>query len=365
VLARSHQALVDRHTAEALALLPDRLRIWDAHTHIGRDEDGFSQDPGQQLDEMRSHGIERAFTFAFNDPERVPAYRVPNDRVLRWAAESDGMLVPFCRLDMADEPMAEARRCLAAGARGIKLHPRAQAFGFDEAALRPVFDLAAELRVPILIHAGRGLPPIAEQLRELVESHPHAQLILAHGAIADLAHISRILTDHPNVVYDTSIWSATDLHALLAAVSPQQVLFASDTPYGTHPFGIVQLAHALHLAGATPDQVADLFWNNAERVSRGEPAASLTPPLLAEPSRISRQQMRIIEYLAMAASLLWLQQDDVPGAVNLARCACDPDAGDGFGEVAELLDACGELWDSDRRGSFHLLQLAQSLAISR
>ena len=52
--------------------------------------------------------------------------------------------------------------------------------------------------------------------------------------------VLRVLIDHPNVAYDTSVWSSTDLRALLAAAAPEQVLFASDTPYGTHPVGIVQ-----------------------------------------------------------------------------------------------------------------------------
>ena len=345
-------------------MLPDELRIWDAHTHLGLDEDGLSQDVGSQLDAMRAHGIERAFTFALNDPERAPAYRTPNDRVLAWAAESGGMLVPFCRLDMSDGPLDEARRCLALGARGIKLHPRAQRFGFDEAALRPVFELAAEHRVPILIHAGRGLPPIADQLQHLVELHQQAQLILAHAAIADLEHIARVLTDHPNVVYDTSVWSATDVRALLAAAAPEQILFASDTPYGTHPFGIVQLAHALHAAAAGSAATAAIFWDNAERVGDGRPADALSPPLLTGSGRLSYQRLRVIEYLAMAVALAWMQQDDTPGALNLARCACDPDSDDGLHDAAELIEAAGELWDEDRRGCFHMIQLAQSLVLS-
>src|SRR5438445_1262531 len=153
VLTARHQALLDRHVADARALLPDDLRIWDAHAHLGVDEDGFAQDPATEIDDLRAHGIRRAFVFPFNDPERAPAYRVPNDRVLAWAAASDGMLVPFCRLDMADGPLTEARRCLALGARGIKLHPREQGFGFEERSLRPVFELAAEHAVPNPIHA--------------------------------------------------------------------------------------------------------------------------------------------------------------------------------------------------------------------
>jgi uncharacterized protein len=164
--------LIDGHLRRVLETLPEGCPIWDAHTHLGADEDGFAQTPDQLLAEMRAHGITRANAFPFNDPERAPAYSVPNDRVLAWAAESDGMLVPFCRLDMADGPLEEATRCLDGGARGIKLHPRAQAFGFGERGLDPVFRLAAERRVPILVHAGRGLPPIADDLLHLVDRHP-------------------------------------------------------------------------------------------------------------------------------------------------------------------------------------------------
>src|SRR4029453_2036248 len=73
-----------------------------------------------------------------------------------------------------------------AGARGIKLHPRAQRFLLDDQRLEPIFALAAERRVPILIHGGRGLPPIAAHLRRLHAASPGGALILAQGGIAAL-----------------------------------------------------------------------------------------------------------------------------------------------------------------------------------
>ena len=54
------------------------------------------------------------------------------------------------------------------GARGIKLHPRAQRFLLNDERLAPIFAISAERRVPILIHGGRGLPPIAAGLASLV-----------------------------------------------------------------------------------------------------------------------------------------------------------------------------------------------------
>ena len=61
-------------------------------------------------------------------------YPPANDRVLEAAAASDGRLVAFCRVDPHATRCAEARRCLDAGARGIKLHPRAEQFTLSEPA---------------------------------------------------------------------------------------------------------------------------------------------------------------------------------------------------------------------------------------
>ncbi len=80
--------------------------------------------------------------------------------MLEWAGESGGRLVPYCRLDPAEDPVGEAERCLARGARGIKLHPRAQAFEFGTSAAGSIFAVARDAGVPILIHAGRGMAPM-------------------------------------------------------------------------------------------------------------------------------------------------------------------------------------------------------------
>ena len=97
--------------AEVGELLPGDAVVVDAHTHLGRDEDGQELDLAgliASLDEVGPNA--RACTFALHDPDRAPAYRVPNDRVLRWAAESGGRLYPYCRLDPAQDPVREAER---------------------------------------------------------------------------------------------------------------------------------------------------------------------------------------------------------------------------------------------------------------
>src|SRR6476646_3850553 len=128
--------------AEVERLRPRDGEVIDAHTHLGLDEDGRSLTLEQLLAQLDAAGAQRACVFPLHDPDRHPAYRVPNDRVLAWATEAEGRLVPFCRLDPTEDPLAESERCLAAGARGIKLHPRAQDFVFDGGELDNVFALA-------------------------------------------------------------------------------------------------------------------------------------------------------------------------------------------------------------------------------
>src|SRR6266851_8937158 len=124
---------------------------------------------------MDRFGVSRCFMFCLDEPDRHPGFRAGNERTLAFAERSGGRLIPFVRLDLAEDPIGEATRCLDLGARGIKLHPRAQKFLLDDERLTPVFALAAERRVPILIHGGRGLPPIAADLARLVDAYPEAQ----------------------------------------------------------------------------------------------------------------------------------------------------------------------------------------------
>ena len=114
-------------TSVALASFADelaRLRpcagpVLDAHSHLGADEDGQSLDLATLIAHLDQIGpAAKACAFPFHDPDRQPGYRKPNDRVLAWALDSGGRIIPYCRLDPADDPVGEAERCLARGARG-------------------------------------------------------------------------------------------------------------------------------------------------------------------------------------------------------------------------------------------------------
>src|SRR5438874_6099469 len=220
-------------------------------------------------------GVSRCNVFCLDEPDREPAFRAPNDRTLAFAERSNGRLIPFVRLDLAEAPIEEAERCLDRGARGIKLHPRAQKFAIDDERLAPVFAVAAERRVPILIHGGRGLPPIADHLAHLVERYPDAQLIIAHAGIADLSGLAGHFAGTKGVFFDTSVWSAIDLLSFFRLVPPEQIVYASDYPYGGQPGSLLLALRSARAAGLAEAQILELLAGNANRIADG--AAPLEP----------------------------------------------------------------------------------------
>lgn len=203
------------------------LALHDAHTHTGADDPDGARCSAEELLEALTLAQARAVVFPLMEPD---GYRQANDRVLAEAAASQGRLVAFCRIDPNREPVAEAERCLAAGARGIKLHPRAENFTLAGAGVQAIAALAHERRLPILVHAGRGIPALGRDALALCAAYPQARIVLAHAAICDLAWIWRPARDQPNLFFDTAWWSPADLLTLLTLVPPGQILLGSDVP---------------------------------------------------------------------------------------------------------------------------------------
>jgi predicted TIM-barrel fold metal-dependent hydrolase len=377
VLERA-QALIAGYDEELERELPAGTEIFDAHVHLGNDIDGFSgvYDDLERIQDR--YGISRAFVFCLDEPDRHPAFRAANDRTLALAERSGGRLIPFARLDLAEEPVEEATRAIDAGARGIKLHPRAQRFLLNDERLAPVFALADERRVPILIHGGRGLPPIADHLARLVERYPEAQLIIAHAGIADLGELAARFNGKAGVFFDTSVWSPIDLLSLYHLVSPEQVVYASDYPYGQQPSSLLISLRTATVAGFDGEQMHAMLFGNASRIADGEPPQEPTQPRGSKTFEQPMAFARIHQYLSMATPLLWTRQADTIGVLGLALNACaDRDGHEDERErIRELVTTARDLWrtlpDYEDEGeqrivsrtTFRLVHLADILAVT-
>ena len=377
VLERA-RALIAGYDEELERDVPEGTEIFDAHVHLGNDIDGFNgvYDELERINDR--YGIRRCFMFCMDEPDRHPAFRAANDRTLEHARRSGGRLIPFVRLDLAEEPIEEATRCLDAGARGIKLHPRAQRFLLNDERLAPVFELAAERRVPILIHGGRGLPPIADNLDRLVEAYPEAQLIIAHAGIADLAELAGYFGGKAGVFFDTSVWSPIDLLSVFHVFSPEQIVYASDFPYGQQPSSLLITLRTAKASGLDEEDLRAVLAGNANRIASGEPPLEPKAPKGGETFSQPMAFARIHQYLSMATPLLWTRQPDTVGVIGLALNATYDRDGhtDERERIKELLIAARELWrlipevneEPDQRiisrMTFRLIHIADILAVT-
>jgi uncharacterized protein len=336
------------------------LELFDAHTHLGfNDPDGMKQSPEELVASLRAAGARGAFTFPFHEPD---GYRGANDAVIEAAQNAGGLLVPFCRVDPHDDPLPEATRALDAGARGIKLHPRAEEFTLDHPGVKPLIALADERSLPVLIHAGRGIPALGLHAVQLAEQFPNARLILAHAGICDLSWIWRVAGDLPNLLFDTAWWIPTDFETLFSLVPPGQIVFASDAPYGnTLISAAFQMRWALQL-GLSADQIRSIAAEQSLRLAAGE-ALQPCGPAIGEREKAPHLLLDRVAFFLLFSAMGAMRGVDPTEMLALARLACDvPDEIDDapvFAGILALLDSyedyAAEHPDERRRITFLIL----------
>ncbi|HEY4099134.1 MAG TPA: amidohydrolase family protein [Baekduia sp.] len=352
---------------EALAWLGDGVTWFDAHTHIGHhDPDGYEADPEELIEALDVTGQQKALVFAMQEPD---GYRGPNDWVLRSCVESGGRLVGLARIDPnAPDAMDEAHRTLAAGARGFKLHPRSDGFGLPHPVVEQVVALAGEHRLPVLFHAGRGIPDLGDSVIHMATDHPGARLILAHAGISDLGLLGPRVAGLPNVLFDTSWWHVSDLLTLFATVAPGQILYASDMPYGGPRYASMAMLRVARAVGLTPEQAAGIAGAQLERVVAGDDLLDLGPaPGTGGIGPRVLGYERAIGYITAAAQMTF-RGADPSEALSLARLACQAQAEAehyaGLRAVDALIATAQERFaeTGDAYSSIHAAMAAQVLA---
>ena len=250
------------------------LELIDAHTHIGaNDPDGY-RCSGERLVEALELADARGVVFAMHEPD---GYSPANDMIIAEAAASDGRPTRSAASTPATAlwPRPSAAWRLALGASSCIHAPKA-----SRSTTRPCRTCAAlahERRLPVMCHAGRGIPALGRHAVQMCERFGHAPDPRARRHLRS-AWIWRDAREHPNLFFDTAWWSPSDVQTLFALVPPGQILMASDAPYSTPAFGATMaIRHALQ-AGLDARQVRGGRRADGAPAGRPEPARSRTPP---------------------------------------------------------------------------------------
>ena len=163
---------------------------------------------------------------------------------------------------------------------------------------------AHERRLPVLVHAGRGIPALGAHILELAKEFPQARFILAHAGVCDLAWIWRRVDEFPNVFFDTAWWTMPDLLALFAYVPPGRILYATDIPFSTPMHSSVLMFRCALQAGLSREQIACVAGAQLERLLAGDDAIDAGPAPGPGSLRIDPLLHRVSYFLTSAVAVV-------------------------------------------------------------
>jgi predicted TIM-barrel fold metal-dependent hydrolase len=251
--------------------------VLDVHFHPRHGED-------RELDHLKGAGITKAVFLPSLGSE---------ERVVRLTAESPDRFVRFCNADVRlPDSISKLRTQLNGGA--IGMGELKYPVEIDGPEMRRVYDLAAELRVPVLMHYQEGsFNSGFARLPALLAAHPrtifigHANSWWAHissevddkvgypkGPVKPGGITDKVLADYPNVYGDLSANSGRnalardpDFAAGFLARHKSKLLFGSDCPCRdgqTNCIARETLGHLTRLA--SPEVFRMIAWDNGVKL---------------------------------------------------------------------------------------------------
>jgi uncharacterized protein len=244
------------------------VRAIDTHTHLPGHTLGTSPRPIAEIRaEFEADGLIGAWLMTIDGLVRDP--RGHNDLLALTVEAHRDFFVPFATVNPHDGARAaihELERCAGElRMRGLKLHPWLQAFSMTNPAVIPIFEAAAALGLPVLVHD--GTPPYCTplQIAWVAERVPEATVILGHSGLEDMYQDSILACRrNENVWLCCCSLSSGHIAQVLRQCPRERLLFGSDG--GLAP-GMIAPA-LVKLQAATDDEALreQVLWGNAERL---------------------------------------------------------------------------------------------------
>jgi len=186
----------------------DKIPRRDGHTY----DSLMSMGPAELDDFLESQGVERAVGLAEVCPVTTGMFE--NERVIRFCRESK-RLIPFCSVNpnMVARPAYELRRYVEEeGFKGLKLYPTYQQFYPNDNNIYPIYTVAEELGIPVMLHTGSSVfrgsrmkygDPL--YLDDVAVDFPGLVILLVHGGRGFWYNTATFLAQlHPNVYVEIS-----------------------------------------------------------------------------------------------------------------------------------------------------------------
>ncbi|MEA3338308.1 MAG: amidohydrolase family protein [Chloroflexota bacterium] len=210
------------------------MKIIDSHCHLGISKlSGHTITESDLLHAMDTHGVDISLVMPHavtDDP--VAAH----DAVAELCQKHPGRFRGIVNLSpLWDEAnyRREATRCVRdLGFVALKLNPMQHLTSPLMANADKVFDAAADLGVPVVVHTGPGVPWALPALSiPQARRHPDLPIILAHAGFAVYtaeAYVAAVECD--NIFLEPSWCAIYELKWLIKELGADRILFGSDLP---------------------------------------------------------------------------------------------------------------------------------------
>ena len=242
--------------------------------------------PVRTVDEMAAEFVADdvlAVLFAWDAESASGLPPTTNDFVASCVAAHPEAFVGFASVDpwKGRAALAELRRAVVdLGLRGLKLHPSAQAFAPDDRVHYPLYEVAAELEIPIVFRTGttglgsglRGGGGIKlgysrpVLLDAVAADFPELEIIGAHPSWPWQDEMLAVAQHKTNVWIDLSGWSPRKWSPALteAVLGPLQdrVLFGTDYPF----LSFSKWLRAFESHDPSPEVTEKVLKGNAQRL---------------------------------------------------------------------------------------------------
>src|SRR5262245_39799641 len=215
----------------------EAMQIIDVHAHLGNDEVFEVDLCGEELVAIhQENGMDRTIVQP-GATLTLASARQQHDEIAALNRDlPDRFLGMAClspRLPIA-EYQGEVQRCVRElGFVGVKLHTLAHATSPISKAGRAVFETAAELDVPVMIHTGVGIPWGAPSLIvPAAREFPSVRIVMAHSGGQMFAGEALVAAQVcPNIWLETTWLPGATVRNFVRTIGPERVLFGSDMAY--------------------------------------------------------------------------------------------------------------------------------------
>ncbi len=209
--------------------------IIDSHAHLGHDY-VFDEEATEEglLYYYEKFDIDGAVIQPFINRPYISDTVRSHDRIYEFCKSSSKHFWGMASINPHFSPEdyeIEAKRCVnELGFVGLKITPIAHAVHPSSKDGLHVFEIAGELKVPVMVHTGAGAPfsdPIS--LLPAVKSFPDVKIILAHGGSDAFFQQALFLAESFDHVYVEPSWlSILNTRKLLKVIGASKVMFSSD-----------------------------------------------------------------------------------------------------------------------------------------